>query len=77
MVFADPWHGPSPAWDGVSDVGRANEEHLGQVKRHILSHADLAGILRWKWLERTANFWEDEDKIFEGLEGYRARLLDR
>ena len=39
MVFADPWHGPSPAWDGVSDVGRANEEHLGQVKRHILSHA--------------------------------------
>ena len=27
----------APSWDGVSDVGRANEEHLGQVERHVLS----------------------------------------
>ena len=43
----------SPAWDGVSDVGRANEEHLGQVERHVLSHADPAGIL-------SGNGWKEQ-----------------
>ena len=41
------WSSKTPAWDGVSDVGRANKEHLGQVERHVLSHAVMRLIRRF------------------------------
>ena len=37
----------APSWDGVSDVGRANEEHLGQVERHVLSAE--RSCFGWTW----------------------------